>query len=85
MRPEEAVRQLEYAIDASLDEEGSRSAASYKPTFERVATRADGRAVYALATELAETVADGTRPSPAEANAVADRVVDDRLYTDGGR
>jgi len=42
MHPEEAVRQLEYAIDASLDETGQRTAAGYRPTFERVADHADG-------------------------------------------
>ncbi|WP_193309126.1 hypothetical protein [Halorubrum halophilum] len=84
MEPEEAVRQLEYAIDASLDETGQRTAATYRPTFERVADRADGGAVYALAGALADTVAAGDRPSPAEANATADRVLDDWAYTDGG-
>jgi len=84
MQPEEAVRQLEYAIDASLDETGQRTAAGYRPTFERVADRADGRAVYALAGALADAVAAGDRPSPAEANATADRVLDDWAYTDGG-
>jgi hypothetical protein len=84
MEPQEAVRQLEYAIDASLDETGQRTAAGYRPTFERVAERADGSAVYALACDLADDVADGDRPSPAEANASADRVLDDWAYTDGG-
>ncbi|WP_418281740.1 hypothetical protein [Halorubrum sp. DTA98] len=85
MHPEEAVRQLEYAIDASLDEEGQRSAAGYRPTFERVAERADGAAVYALAGDLTTDVVDGNRPSPAEAAAAADRVLRDRAYTDGGQ
>ena len=84
MEPEEAVRQLEYAIDASLDEEGRRSAAGYRPTFERVADRADGSAVYTLAGDLTDRVFAGDCPSPAEANDVADRVLDDRMYTDGG-
>jgi hypothetical protein len=84
MEPQEAVRQLEYAIDASLDETGQRTAAGYRPTFERVAERADGSAVYALACDLADAVADGDRPSPAEANASAERVLDDWAYTDGG-
>ncbi|MWV64034.1 hypothetical protein GRS48_04235 [Halorubrum sp. JWXQ-INN 858] len=85
MHPEEAVRQLEYAIDASLDEEGRRSAAGYRPTFERVADRADGTAVYAVAGDLANRVVAGERPSPAEADDVADRVLADRAYTDGGQ
>jgi hypothetical protein len=84
MEPEEAVRQLEYAIDASLDETGQRTAATYRPTFERVADRADGSAVFALASDLADEVVAGARPTPAEANATADRVLDDWAYTDGG-
>ena len=84
MEPEEAVRQLEYTIDASLDEIGQRAAAGYRPTFERVAERADGSAVYDLAGQLSAEVDEGSCPSPAEANAVAERVLDDRAYTDGG-
>ena len=84
MQPEEAVRQLEYAIDASLDETGQRTAATYRPTFERVADRADGGAVYTLACDLAGEVVAGDCPSPAEANASAERVLDDWAYTDGG-
>jgi len=84
MEPEEAVRQLEDAIDASLDESGQRTAATYRPTFEHVADRADGSAVYTLACDLAGTVAAGECPSPAEANATAERVLDGRAYTDGG-
>lgn len=85
MEPEEAVRQLEYTIDASLDEIGQRAAAGYRPTFERVAERADGSAVYDLAGELSQEVVAGSCPSPAEANAVAERVLDDWAYTDGGK
>ncbi len=84
MEPQEAVRQLEYAIDASLDQTGQRAAAGYRHTFERVAERADGSAVYALASDLADEVVSGDCPSPAEADATADRVLDDRAYTDGG-
>ncbi|PAU82842.1 hypothetical protein CK500_11965 [Halorubrum salipaludis] len=84
MEPEEAVRQLEYAIDASLDDIGQRAAAGYRPTFERVADRADGTAVYELASRLSASVVDGDRPSPAAANRQADRVLDDRAFTDGG-
>lgn len=84
MQPKEAVRQLEYVIDASLDATGQRRAAGYRPTFERVAADADGKAVYALAGELTDCVIDGDCPTPADANATADRVLRDRAYTDGG-
>ncbi len=85
MQPQEAVRQLEDAIDAALDEEGQRSAAGYRPIFERVAERADGDAVYALAGDLTTDVFGGDRPTPAEADAAAERVLRDRAYTDGGK
>ncbi len=85
MEPQEAVRQLEYAIDASLDQTGQRAAAGYRQTFERVAERADGSAVYDLACDLADEVVSGDCPSPAEANATAERVLDERVYTDGGK
>jgi hypothetical protein len=84
MEPNEAVRQLEYAIDASIDEIGQRTAAGYRPTFERVAERADGTAVYALAGALTDKIVEGDRPTPAEANATAERVLEERMYTDGG-
>jgi hypothetical protein len=84
MEPTEAVRQLEDAIDASLDVDGRRSAAGYRPTFEHVADHADGDAVYTLAGELADEVVAGEFPSPAEANAEAERVLGDWAYTDGG-
>jgi len=50
-----------------------------------VADHADGSAVYALAGKLADEVVGGDRPTPAgEANETAERVLDDRAYTDGG-
>lgn len=84
MEPEEAVRQLEYTIDASLDEIGQHAAAGYRPSFERVAEHADGAVVYDLAGELSAKVDAGSCPSPAETNAVAERVLDGWAYTDGG-
>jgi len=95
MHPEEAVRQLEYAIDASLDETGQRTAAGYRPTFERVADHADGSAVYALAGKLADEVVGvtgrrrlrRTRPRSACSTTgrtpTAERRADPRLF--GGR
>jgi hypothetical protein len=40
--------------------------------------------VYDLAGELSQEVVSGSCPSPAEANAVAERVLNDWAYTDGG-
>lgn len=85
MRPEDAVRQLEYVIDASLDEAGSRHAPMYAGTFRRVAEAADGRAVAELADELGAVVRGGRCPRPAEAEAAAERVLGrERALTDGG-
>jgi len=81
---ERVVRQLGYTIVASLDETGQRAAAGYRTAFGRVADRAGGNAVYEVACQLSATVADGERPSPRAANAVAERVLDDWAYTDGG-
>jgi len=85
MHPEEAVRQLEYAIDASLDETGQRTAAGYRPTFERARRRPRRRECRIRARrQTGRRGRRGDRPTPAEANETAERVLDDRAYTDGG-
>lgn len=85
MRPEEAVKQLEYVIDASTDEVGNRHAPMFGQTFERVASEGTGRDVATLADELGTAVREGARPGPSEANAAAERILrGDRVLTDGG-
>lgn len=76
MHPEEAVRQIEYAVDATQEDTGSRVAATYKHTFEDVAEQGSGEDVYSLATELTSEVCDGDCHTPAEVNRVAERVLD---------
>ena len=41
MRPGEAVRQIEYVIDATTTDGGRRCAAGYRPAFERDRRRDD--------------------------------------------
>ena len=83
MHSTEAVRQLEYLINATTTDGGRRCAAGYRPVFERVEADADGTAVSDLAAELGSEVRAGTRPTPAEAERAADRVLG--VATDGGK
>lgn len=83
MRPTEAVRQLEYAIDATTTDGGRRCAVTYRRTFERVAHDGTGADVADLAAALGTEVCQGRRPSPAEANRAADEMLG--VATDGGR
>ncbi|WP_313690813.1 hypothetical protein [Halorarum halobium] len=83
MRPREAVRQLEYAIDATTTDGGRRCAVTYRRTFERVADDGTGADVADLAAALGTEVRQGNRPSPVEARREADRVLG--VATDGGR
>ena len=85
MHPEEAVKQVRYVIDASLDEEGNRTAPMYGQTFERVATEGTGQDVTVLADRIGRACRDGNRPLPAEANMLADEVLSQRTLTDGGK
>lgn len=82
MHASEAVSHLEYVIDATTTDGGRRCAAGYRPVFERVEADADGAAVSDLAAALAAEVQSGRRPSPAEAERAADRVLG--VATDGG-
>ena len=83
MHSTEAVRQLEYLINATTTDGGRRCAAGYRAVFERVESDAGGAAVSDLATALGSEVRAGTRPSPAEAERAADRVLG--VATDGGQ
>lgn len=83
MRPTEAVRQIEYAIDATTTDGGRRCAATYQRTFERVASDGTGADVTDLAAKLCGEVCRGNRPSPAEARRSADEVLG--VATDGGK
>lgn len=84
MRPQEAVKQLRYVVDASCDEEGNRTAPMYGQTFEYVAREGTGRDVYELADTIGTRIRNGNRPLPQEANEMADQVLDRQLLTDGG-
>lgn len=82
MDPEEAVRQIAYVVDAETDEGGRRCAAGYRPVFDRVADHPEAD-VTELATALGEEIRAGSRPDPAAAERVADRLVG--VAADGGR
>ena len=82
MRPTEAVKQIEYVIDATTTDGGRRCAAGYRPAFERVHAAGDGADVAELATALGDEVRDGNRPNPAEAGRAADELLG--VATDGG-
>ncbi|MEZ3143778.1 hypothetical protein [Halobaculum sp. MBLA0143] len=82
MDPEEAVRQIAHVVDAETDDGGRRCAAGYRPVFDRVADHPEAD-VTELATELGAEIRAGSRPNPATAERVADRVVG--VAADGGR
>jgi hypothetical protein len=82
MEPEEAVQQIEYVIDATSSEGGRRCAAGYRPVFDRVADHPEAT-VADLATELGAEIRTGSRPNPAAAERVADRLVG--VAADGGQ
>lgn len=82
MHSSEAVRHLEYVINATTTDGGRRCAAGYRPVLERVESDADGTAVSDLAATLGSEFRAGRHPSPAEAERAADRVLG--VATDGG-
>ena len=85
MHPEEAVRQVQCVINASLDEDGNRTAPMYKPTFKRVASEGCGSDVTVLADKLCAEVRDGARPLPEDVDLLAEQILDgQQTYTDGG-
>lgn len=84
MDPSDAVKQLKYVFDANTDAVGARHAPMYSRTFERVDERGTGSDIATVAGELGARISEGERPSPAEANALAEDVLDRRAYTDGG-
>ncbi|WP_277553092.1 hypothetical protein [Halobaculum limi] len=82
MRPSEAVRQIEYVIDATTTDGGRRCAAGYRPAFERVHAAGGDGDVADLASVLCAEMRAGGRPKPAEAGRVADELLG--VATDGG-
>lgn len=84
MDPSDAVKQLEYVFDANTDVVGGRCAPMYGRTFERVAEHGTGQDVVTVAGELGARISEGRRPTAAEANALAEDVLDRRALTDGG-
>lgn len=84
MDPSDAVKQLKYVFDANTDAVGARHAPMYGRTFERVAEQGTGTDITTVASELGAEISKGRRPSPSEANALAEDVLNRRALTDGG-
>lgn len=85
MQPDDAVRQMEYVIDANLDEVGHRNAGVYEKTFERIARQGGERDLTRFVDQLGSEVCNGGRcPNPEDANRLAEEFFSKRAATDGG-
>ncbi len=86
MHPDEAVRQIQCVVNASLDQAGGRTAPMYRPTFRRVAAGGTGADVSALADHLCTEIRRGTCPAPEVAESYARQLLRTRqTLTDGGK
>ncbi|SDX84733.1 hypothetical protein [Halobellus clavatus] len=90
MNPSDAARQLRYAVASDSDtydyEISHWEANAYEDVFADVADRGDLNDVMTVVEELGDRFVDGTRPSAAEAQQIADGVLTagGRPLTDGG-
>ncbi|GEM_PF-161839 len=85
MHPDEAVRQIQCVVNASLDQSGGRTAPMYRPTFRRVAAAGTGADVSTLAEKLCTDIQRGTCPAPEAAEGYAAQILRSRqAMTDGG-
>jgi len=86
MQPEDAVKQLQYVINAELDRPGAPTAAMYGPTVRRVADEGTGGDVTDLASRLCTDIQAGACPEPTAAADYATRILERRqALTDGGQ
>jgi hypothetical protein len=88
MRPEVAVRQLEYAVASRLDDDrwGHWEAATYRGVFERLCEQGAREHSHAVIEHICGEVRDGYRPKPEDVHAHAESLVKNgrRLAADGG-
>lgn len=86
MRPEDAVRTLEYSVAPNLGDDSfdRLEAEMYREAFEHVAENGSAREVNELLDALNGEVSDGYRPSPKQANGLARQLLDETPLTDGG-
>lgn len=86
MRPDDAVRTLEYSVAPKLGDDsfGRLEAEMYEEAFEYVAENGTAGDVNALIEAIDGEVSDGYRPSPKQAKGLARQLLDDVQLTDGG-
>jgi hypothetical protein len=86
MRPDAAVKQMEYVISAQLDtgEWGHWDEQLYGDAFGTLAEEGDPDQMTDLIARLRADVADGSRPGPADVERYTRHVLDGRPLTDGG-
>ncbi len=84
MKPEDAVKQVEYVMNTKSNEASAEVAPKYKPAFRRVEANGGATEVGELARQVCAEIRAGSQPTPAAATSYADSLVDDeRLLTDG--
>lgn len=84
MRPEDAVKQVQYVINTEVEESSESVATRFEPAFRRVEADGGASEVAELATQVCASIRAGDRPTPAVATDYAEDIVDDeRLLTDG--
>jgi hypothetical protein len=85
MRPADAVRQLEYAVETD-DYDVGYFASMYEDVFADVTERGDLSDTMAVIERLGSEFTDDSRPSPSRAQTLADTVLTSggRPLTDGG-
>lgn len=88
MRSDTAVRQLEYAVASTLEDDAWThwEATIYADVFEYVETNGTRADVAAVVDHVSDEVRDGYRPDPADVRAHADALLTEggRPLTDGG-
>lgn len=84
MRPEDAVKQVQYVINTEVEESSETAAGQFEPAFRRVEANGGANEVAELATEVCASIRAEGRPSPtAAAEHAEDIAADERLLTDG--
>ena len=86
MRPDAAVRQMEYVIAAELDtgEWGHWDEKLYGEAFETLAEEGSPEQMTDLIARLRADVTAGSRPGPTDVERHTRHVLDGRPLTDGG-
>lgn len=84
MRPEDAVKQVQYVINTEVEESSETVASRFEPAFRRVEADGGANEVAELASQVCASIRADGQPTPATATDYAEDIVDDeRLLTDG--